>query len=117
MAEELVNQAIEGDPKWDTFQKLLNTPEAKTYLMSFTELPSWLIDGGLSAEVTSTYKDRYLKITVPTKIYRAYLWKNTIDSLKKTSSWSEETLQGTDATKLARDLSGIATFLKENKKI
>jgi len=100
----------EWDELSDIFKKLHN--EGTDQLIS-----QRIINGGPSAKVALNYENNVPRITVPERLFRIYQLGLSIKSTQRFIAESKDVRQGTSTEFLARGLTHVAGFLKDNNKI
>ena len=102
-------QFMKHDSNWREFESITTNLFSKGELISTTFPPSWLINGGDIATVSSSYNQGIgTKITVPEQIYFTYQWKELVRRLRDQSYQD-----GTSTKYLAKDLELAYCYLKK----
>lgn len=121
LVEGKVNEAIENDDAWKSFEELQRELDKKGVIMSFKFPPTWLVNGGENATVHEQQGDKSknespVQIVVPERVYNAYFYIGTARQLRDSYvKPSAEAIRGTSAKGLATKLDSLKFFIKRTK--
>ena len=115
-ADRVVAPMLE-DPRWKTFESLIEEGNGKGVLISFadhpgTNVPLWCTNGGENALVRKVRSSEGATgIEVPSDVFNTYHWVKTIEQIRQDAKSSDELLKGRSPKWLGRNLRQLAYLL------
>lgn len=110
-------------PDWKKFMALVREEDKKGALISFadhknTNVPAWCVDGGENAVIEKILRQSEHgtanAIQVPSKLFKVYHWKNTVDKLEGNyRDKSNETIKGQSPRQLGNILKNLAVLVDQ----